>query len=296
MKYTVRIADVSARRHTGFSHASVNSMNTATIVASFPDYSAARAAARELENLGISRDAINVHSNQKTAGAGSSQHDIECESRSGFVTWWQNSFGSDEYMDDRRSYENELESGRAILRATVSDELTDSAINVLNRSGAIQVQQSEQLTEPETTAGTRSVPRGGVRVYSGNEPSVRTRRPATGMSPRRPSQTVMSGFGFTPGTGTLAGESTAGLHDQDFTPEYRQKFEQLYRTEPAFDAMSSAQEYGTRLASEARYHNRSWSDIENDVRSGWERDYPDSEWDRAKDAVRQSWENAIRGH
>src|SRR3569833_1378707 len=100
-------------------------MNTAILVATFHDYGSAKAASRELENLGISRDAINVHSNQKTAGAGSGTQDKEGESHSGFVGWWRNLFGSDERSSDLSIYEGHLQGGRAILRATVDDTLVD---------------------------------------------------------------------------------------------------------------------------------------------------------------------------
>jgi hypothetical protein len=269
-------------------------MNTAILVATFPDYSSANNAARELENLGISRDAINVHSNQKTAGAGSVAHENEGESHSGFIGWWKNLFGSDNNSDDRRNYEEHLESGRTILRATVSDEMIDSAISALNRNGAIEIQHNEQSSGDPSTGWTRSVPQGGVRVYSHNEPLVRTGTPATGMPPRTPAPGVKSGFGFTAGTSTLAGEATTGLNAKDFTPEYGRKFEQMYPQEPGFDAMTPAYQYGHRTGGESRFRDRSWDEIENEIRAGWEKDNPGARWDSARESVRQGWDNARR--
>jgi len=268
-------------------------MNTATLVATFQDYSAAKRAARELENLGIPNGSVNVHSNQKTAGAGSVDRESAGESHSGFIGWWKDTFGSgDDYSNDRRGYEQHLESGRAILRATVSDALIDAAVNTLNRNGALEIQHNQQSGMGQESGGTRSVPRGGVRVYSQNEPLVQTGMRATGLSPRPPAPNVMSGGAGTPGAGTLAGEATAGLNSQDFTPEYGRKFEQTYRTEPGFDAMGSAFDYGHRTAADTRFRGRSWDEVENDIRTDWEKNNPKSEWNRDRDAVRQGWDKA----
>ena len=228
---------------------------------------------------------MNIHSNQKTVGAGSAEPGRERESAAGFITWWQGSFGSEENVEHRRAYENHLESGRAILRAAVLDELVDSAVDLLNRHGAMAIEHMEQ-------SGPRAEPRGGVRVYNQNSRVGGTGRPATGMSPRRPSSSPLSGFGTTPGTGTLAGETTTGLHDQDFTPEYRQNFEKLFRMEagPEFDSMRPAYEFGYRSARDKAYSGRSWNEVEKDIRARWERENPPFDWDRAKIAIRKGWD------
>lgn len=53
-----------------------------------------------------------------------------------------------------------------------------------------------------------------------------------------------------------------------------------------------AYEYGTRMASDARYRGRSWSDAEEDLRTDYMRNNPNSSWDRMKGAVRYGWERA----
>src|ERR1700736_374250 len=94
-------------------------MNTRTLISTFNDYSTARQAARELENNGVPADAIQIDSNRKTAGAGSSDYQNEEQHQSGFMGWWNSFFGSDRDDEERRGYEGALAGGSTILRATV---------------------------------------------------------------------------------------------------------------------------------------------------------------------------------
>lgn len=165
--------------------------NTHTLIATFADYSSARQAARELIDNGVPSDAVQLDSNQQTAGAGAGAYANEEHHKSGFAEWWDSLFGSDENDDDRRHYEGALAGGKTILRATLSLESTDSAIGILNRNGARDIEDgstadaartpatarasesaragdkgSIQVVEEELQIGKRAVRRGGVRVYS----------------------------------------------------------------------------------------------------------------------------------
>ena len=396
-------------------------MDTRTLIATFNDYSAANQAARELESSGISTDAVNIDSDRKTAGAGSSGGYHSSEQHTGFSGWWNSLFGSDTDDQERRGYESALAEGGAVLRATVPAQSVDTAAEILNRNGAVDIDRRGQSTDPErrsdteTRTGTagpvqvveeqlqigkRAVRRGGVRIYShvvtqpveeqirlreehvnverrpvdreispgdlaalrdqtievtemaeepviakrarvreevivGKESTERTETvrdsvrhteveveqlgretgsagdsqrtasssgkiKATGLSPTPPAPSVMSGFGSTAGTGTLAGDATAGsaarnLDVGDFTPEYRKNFEQTYGTSSDFEAMRPAYEYGYRSASDKRYSGKSWSQVENDLRADYERTNPGSTWEKTKDAVRYGWEK-VTGH
>jgi len=149
----------------------------------------------------------------------------------------------------------------------------------------------EQLT-PET-ANVGETTRGTATASAGTTTGSTTgtgRRP-TGLSPNEPSPSVQSGFGSTAGQGTLAGESTAGwAGDRDITTGYRKHFESMYEPGGDFEAMRPAYEYGSRYANDERYRGRQWSDVESDLRSGYERDNPGSTWDNVKAAVRHGWE------
>ena len=165
--------------------------NTHTLIATFADYSTARQAQRELIDNGVPSDAIELDSNQQTAGAGAGGYVNEEHHKSGFAQWWDSLFGSDENDDDRRYYEGAIAGGRTILRATIPVEATDSAIGILNRNGARDIEDSStadgartqatvrasesaragdkgsiQVVEEELQIGKRAIRRGGVRVYS----------------------------------------------------------------------------------------------------------------------------------
>lgn len=365
-------------------------MNTRTLVATFADYSTARQAARDLENLGISEDAISVDSFQKTAGAGSTLHQNEEPHESGFVAWWNSLFNSDdenqrrEYDDERRGYEGALATGNAILRASVPIEKLDAAVDVLNRSGAVDVDRRSgssntkdkrplmtneagtndsrvsgtrtsdqgpiQVIEEELQVGKRAVQRGGVRVYSHvvdqpveqqvrlREEHVRVeRRPVNrevnpadieGLRDQtievtemveepvigkraRVTEEVVVGKEATERTETvrdsirrtevnveqLGGDARRGADASrgtqpadDYLSDYRRNYEETYGSASGFDAMRPAYEYGYRNANDARYSGRSWDQVENDLRTDYERNYPDSKWEQAKASVRYGWE------
>jgi uncharacterized protein (TIGR02271 family) len=373
--------------------------NRRTLIATFNDYSTARNAARELENSGIPAEAIQVDSTQKTAGAGSGGgYRTGQEHEGGFTAWWHSLFGSDRDDEERQRYEGALERGTAILRATVPTQSVDSAVEILNRAGAIDLDRRSgsetvrtensgkpiQVVEEELQVGKRAVRRGGVRIYNhvvtepveqqvrlreehvnverrpvdreispadvsalrdetievtemaeepvvgkrarvreevvagkqatertetvrdnvrrteveveqlGREaqPSAKTGTGSTrgGSMVNSPAPGVMSGSGTTPGTGTLAGEATAGSALRDFTPEYRRNFEQTYGSNSNFEAMRPAYEYGYISANDARYRGRAWDQVENDLRTDYEKRNPGSRWEQAKGAVRYGWD------
>jgi uncharacterized protein (TIGR02271 family) len=355
-------------------------MNTRTLVATFADYSTARKAARDLEYLGIPPDSINIHSNQKTAGAGTTMHREE-RHESGFAGWWNNLFGSDrrdvdrsdyedyDYENDRRGYEGALESGRAVLRATVAPEIVDRAVEVMNRYGAEGGSDTRaetegrgadtregkrgpiEVIEEELRVGVRAVQRGAVRIYSHVvdrpvEEKVRLREEHINVERRpvdreispnevsalrdqtvevtevveepvvtkraRVREEVVVGKQSTERTETVrdnvrrteveveqlgaegkrAGraETRGDAGTVDLTSDYRQHYIQTYGSETGFDTARPAYEYGYRSATDARYSGRSWDQVENDLRSDYERSNPGGAWERVKSAVRHGWE------
>jgi uncharacterized protein (TIGR02271 family) len=73
--------------------------------------------------------------------------------------------------------------------------------------------------------------------------------------------------------------------------DFRSDFQTRYAgTTRSYDDVAPAYRYGATLASDQRYANRSWDDIETGARSDWQTRYPDSTWDEAKAAVRHGWE------
>ncbi|HWE49565.1 MAG TPA: hypothetical protein VG273_07250 [Bryobacteraceae bacterium] len=120
--------------------------------------------------------------------------------------------------------------------------------------------------------------------------STRSEKPRRGLSPHSPAPSALSGFGSTAGAGTLAGEATAGFDDHDLTSHYRRNFEQTFGTDGGFDEMQPAYDFGHRNASNERYRGKSWEQIENDLRTDYNRAYPASDWDEVRIAVRYAWE------
>jgi hypothetical protein len=156
------------------------------------------------------------------------------------------------------------------------------------------------VVEEELLVGKRSLIRGGVRIYSHHvsEPVEQQRSGATstqgsiratGLSPHSPAPSAMSGFGSTAGAGTLAGESTAGT-SSDLRSGYAREFERPYGSDSSIDESDPAWEYGYANASDPRYRGKPWDDVENDLRSNYERDYPGSSWDQAKGTMRSGWD------
>lgn len=85
----------------------------------------------------------------------------------------------------------------------------------------------------------------------------------------------------------------AGNYDADFdmeNPVYREHYNNtLTDTGYPYDYYVPAYRYGYGLASDARYQNRSWDQVEPDVRRDWEREHPGT-WERFKASIRHAWE------
>lgn len=79
----------------------------------------------------------------------------------------------------------------------------------------------------------------------------------------------------------------AGEYDSD----YRKHWQSNYRREGgAYEDYRPAYQYGSTLASDDRYRDRDWNEIESDARRGWEGRYPGSAWERIQAAVRHGRE------
>jgi len=78
---------------------------------------------------------------------------------------------------------------------------------------------------------------------------------------------------------------------EDYADDFRSDWQGRYANsgEP-YDAYAPAYEYGYRAAAEPRYNGKSWSDVEEDLRTDYLRNNPNSAWDRMKGAVRYGWE------
>lgn len=89
--------------------------------------------------------------------------------------------------------------------------------------------------------------------------------------------------------GDVAGETAEdrGDFDRDY---FRNDYNSTYAGSGyGYEQYEPAYRYGYDLSRDPMYRGRTWYDIENDVRSGWDADRY-GPWDRFKDAVRRGWE------
>lgn len=79
--------------------------------------------------------------------------------------------------------------------------------------------------------------------------------------------------------------------DDDYRGDFRRDWNERYAASGgAYETYEPAYEYGYQSASEDRWRGRSWSEVEPELRSDYERRYPGSAWERMKDSVRYGWD------
>jgi uncharacterized protein (TIGR02271 family) len=87
---------------------------------------------------------------------------------------------------------------------------------------------------------------------------------------------------------------TSGYREEvrgDYDDDFRRDFESNYASSGMlYDDVRPAYDYGYRMASDPQYRGRNWADIEQTLRTDYERNNPNSAWDRMKGAVRYGWE------
>ena len=91
--------------------------------------------------------------------------------------------------------------------------------------------------------------------------------------------------------GSEGGRERTSDSATDYSADFRRDYDARYASSGVpYETMSPAYDYGYRSASDPRYRGRSWSEVENDLRTDYERNYPNSAWEKTKDAVRYGWE------
>jgi uncharacterized protein (TIGR02271 family) len=94
--------------------------------------------------------------------------------------------------------------------------------------------------------------------------------------------------GATGATGTTGMTGTTGATGM---MDFRDDFNTRYASTGAkYEDYAPAYQYGSTLAGDQRYANRSWDEIETSARSDWQTRYPGSDWERFKAAARHGWE------
>jgi uncharacterized protein (TIGR02271 family) len=71
---------------------------------------------------------------------------------------------------------------------------------------------------------------------------------------------------------------------------YRAHWQENYsRFGGSYEDYAPAYEYGERASTSAIYQNRSWDQVEPELRTDWEARYPDSTWERFKESIRHAF-------
>jgi hypothetical protein len=79
--------------------------------------------------------------------------------------------------------------------------------------------------------------------------------------------------------------------DEEYAADFRRDWQDRYASSGGtYESYQPAYEYGYRCANDPKYHGRSWSDAEGDLRTDYMGINPNSSWDRMKEAVRYGWE------
>ncbi|MEO5766041.1 MAG: hypothetical protein ABIR52_12085 [Casimicrobiaceae bacterium] len=83
-------------------------------------------------------------------------------------------------------------------------------------------------------------------------------------------------------------------HAADLDDDFRRDYERnLAEAGAPFDEYAPAYRYGADVVRDDRYVNRQWDDdVEAELRSDWERDYPNRDWSKVRDAARYGYTRA----
>lgn len=103
----------------------------------------------------------------------------------------------------------------------------------------------------------------------------------------------MGWTGFDPNAQPYTGVDPTPAYDT-YDARFRQHYDTYYATTGVpYNRYQQAYRYGYTVASDPRYRDRDWRDIEPEVRRDWER-REDSAWEEFKDAVRHGWNEVQR--
>ena len=80
-------------------------------------------------------------------------------------------------------------------------------------------------------------------------------------------------------------------------PRYRQAWEERHRNDPVTWAdVEDAYRYAYEIAQDARYHGRTWVELEPDFRNEWSQRYPNRPWNVIYGALQDAWSEITGRH
>ncbi|MDQ6675539.1 MAG: general stress protein [Chloroflexota bacterium] len=168
--------------------------------------------------------------------------------------------------DEAKYYEDEVRGGRTLVTVRTGSR-KDEADALLHRYGAYDIEHRDQ----SAVAGRSSV--------------------STSLSdatPVRPAEVDRTGVTAT--SSTNAGGATGNW--DEYAPAYRSRWEQGgTSTGGQWPDYEPRYRYGWEARNDPRYHDRTWTDAEPELRRDWEVRYRDRPWDDVREDVRDAWEN-----
>jgi hypothetical protein len=184
------------------------------------------------------------------------------------------------------------------------DSRADEAARIMRSHGAVDIERrAEQWRETgwtrhdpaaepysvEQLERDRSVYRGSLGVTAGE--NVGTAAQMRGSTTGLPPTTAMSS-GMTQAGATSTGSGTFGTSGSwdEHRDYFRMQHGETYGGTTGFDEYEPAYRYGWDVGHSGRHRGRSWNDVEPELRTDWDRRYPNGGWERFKAAVRRGWE------
>jgi len=214
-------------------------------------------------------------------------------------------------QDQRREvgpYVEAVRRGGAVVKVEVeSDPLADAARAALQAAGAVDIDERAaqwraagwQDEPPVRSEAALDDPIGRATPgLGGATPSpdlVQADRLAAGAAINRPLQSADGATADAlrnpvPQESPVLGD---GADAQGETQDYRSHFDAHYADDGSrWEEYEPAYRYGFQMRADHRYLGRDWSQVEPELRDGWE-SRETGPWDRFKAAVRHGWERMI---
>jgi hypothetical protein len=193
-------------------------------------------------------------------------------------------------------YAEGIRRGGTLVTVRTEDNMAESARDIMNHHNPIDI--NERATQWRQAGWTGF----DVNATPNTTTAVDRDRGMAAADMGQPNQ-VYGATGAAPGTtGTTGADyptEDVTTHAADFntyTSDFRNHFSTtMAGTGYTFEQYEPAYRYGYDLATNDRYRNRSWSEVEPEARQYWNERNPGT-WDQVKGAVQHAWDevkNAI---
>jgi hypothetical protein len=193
-------------------------------------------------------------------------------------------------------YAEGVRRGGHLITVRTADHMTDRAVEILNRHNPMDINERASQWRQE----------GWVGFDPNSEPYRTTRERDRGGEFEGTHRTEMDDPAYRTGTeenlrrtGMDAGLGAADMNRDYQTTDYsdfsayddrfRNHFQSSYTTDNTYEQYQPAYRYGYDLATDERYVDRDWNDIEMEAYQRWDERNPGT-WEQFKAAVRHAYE------